>query len=138
MIIHEYNRRVQYADVDRMDFVYYGRYAEYLEAARVELIRELGLSYREIEDQGVLMPVLEYHIRYRKPAKYDDLLKIHSEIRELPETRMTVESVIFDSSGNVVAEAKVVLVFLDVAKNRPRAVPDFFLNLMKRKWQVGG
>ncbi len=134
MIQHQYTRRVQYADTDRMNFVYYGRYAEYLEAARVELIRYLGISYKEIEDRGIFMPVLEYNIRFRKPATYDDTLILHSEIREIPSTRLPIHSRIFSEKGELVAEAVVVLVFLEKERNRPVKAPDFFLTLIHQKW----
>ena len=69
--------RVRYAETDQMGFVYYGNYAMYFEVARVEALRAVGFSYREMEDSGILMPVLESHITYLKPGKYDDLLTVH-------------------------------------------------------------
>jgi acyl-CoA thioester hydrolase len=75
MYISETSIRVRYAETDQMGYVYYGHYAMYYEVARVESLRQLGLTYREIEEMGVLMPVLENKSRYLKPARYDDLLR---------------------------------------------------------------
>ena len=74
--------RVRYGETDPMKYVYYGNYAEYLEVARVELFRKIGISYNEIEQQGIWLPVSEYSIKYLKPAKYDDLLEIKTTIGE--------------------------------------------------------
>ena len=73
--------RVRYGETDPMKYVYYGNYAEYLEVARVELFRKIGISYNEIEQQGIWLPVSEYSIKYLKPAKYDDLLEIKTTIK---------------------------------------------------------
>ena len=70
-----------------MGFVYYGHYATYFEVARVEALRSIGCPYKSLEDAGILMPVTEYSIRYLKPGKYDDLLKIITTIEEFPMSR---------------------------------------------------
>lgn len=76
--------RVRYAETDRMGYVYYGNYAAYFESGRVEALRSLGLSYREMEEQGVMLPVLTFQIKYFKPAFFDDLLTIKTSVKELP------------------------------------------------------
>jgi acyl-CoA thioester hydrolase len=76
--------RVRYAETDRMGYVYYGNYAAYFETGRVEALRSLGLSYREMEEQGVMLPVLSFQIKYFKPAFFDDLLTIKTSVKELP------------------------------------------------------
>ena len=70
--------RVRYGETDPMKYVYYGNYAEYFEVARVELFRELGMSYDEIENQGIWLPVSEFSIKYLRPALYDEILEIHT------------------------------------------------------------
>ena len=117
-----------------MNYVYYGRYAEYLEVARTELIRSLGLSYREIEEKGFFMPVSEFTIRYRKPALYDEILTIKSFIREIPGSRMPIESKVYNEKGELVAEGTVTLAFVDQQRNRPVIAPAFFLDLIRAKW----
>jgi len=71
-----------------MKYVYYGNYAEYLEVARVELFRAIGISYNEIEKRGIWLPVSEYKIKYIRPAKYDDLLYIHTKITKKPTAKI--------------------------------------------------
>jgi len=76
--------RVRYAETDRMGYVYYGNYAAYFESGRVEALRALGLSYRVMEEQGVMLPVLSFQIKYFKPAFFDDMLTIKTTLKELP------------------------------------------------------
>jgi len=84
MYTAENSIRVRYAETDRMGYVYYGNYAAYFETGRVEALRSLGLSYREMEEQGVMLPVLSFQIKYFKPAFFDDLLTIKTSVKELP------------------------------------------------------
>jgi acyl-CoA thioester hydrolase len=81
-VIHEYQIRVRYAETDQMRFVYYGNYAQYFEVGRVEFLRSRGLSYKDLEAEGVMMPVVELNIKYKRPAKYDDLLTIRSQVED--------------------------------------------------------
>src|ERR1041384_8743146 len=76
--------RVRYAETDQMNVVYYGNYAQYFEVGRVESIRQLGFTYKDIEESGLIMPVVELHTRYLRPATYDELLTIKTQVRELP------------------------------------------------------
>jgi acyl-CoA thioester hydrolase len=80
--------RVRYAETDRMDVVYYANYLVWFEVARADLLRSLGWSYREMEEAGVTLPVIEAHCEYRRPARYDDEVQIHTEGRLLSPVRM--------------------------------------------------
>lgn len=84
MIHTTHSIRVRYGETDPMKYVYYGNYAEYFEVARVELFRELGMSYDEIEKKGIFLPVSEYKIKYLKPGLYDQLLEIHTYVKKIP------------------------------------------------------
>src|SRR5215471_16826613 len=77
--------RVRYAETDQMNVVYYGNYAQYFEVGRVESIRQLGYTYKDMEASGVIMPVVEMYVRYLRPATYDDLLTVKTKLRELPD-----------------------------------------------------
>ena len=77
--------RVRYAETDQMNVVYYGNYAQYFEVGRVEAIRQLGYTYKDMEASGVIMPVVEMHVRYLRPATYDDLFTVKTLLRELPD-----------------------------------------------------
>ncbi len=92
MYEHQTTVRVRYAETDPMNVVYYGNYAQYFEVGRVESFRELGFSYKIIEELGIMLPVVELNIKYLRPARYDDLLTIKSQIKTLP----TDHRIIFD------------------------------------------
>lgn len=123
MLKHDVKLRVRYAETDRMGYVYYGNYAEYLEVARVEMLRSTGISYRELEEQGVLLPVRELRITYHKPALYDDELTVRTELRSLPNVRIVFHYAILNAAGALLSEAETTLVFLDAKSGRPCTAP---------------
>ena len=107
------NIRVRYSETDRMGFVYYGNYAQYFEVARVEALRSLGINYKQMEDNGIFLPVLEYAIQYIKPGKYDDELSIQTSITEMPKVRIQFNYEVINQAKELIAKAKTVLVFLN-------------------------
>lgn len=116
--------RVRYAETDQMNVVYYGNYAQYFEVGRVESIRNLGISYKDIETAGVIMPVVEMHVRYLRPAKYDDLLTIKTTLRELPgDHRIEFFQEVYNETEKLLTSGRVVLYFLDAATNQKTAMP---------------
>lgn len=118
--------RVRYAETDQMNVVYHGNYAQYFEVGRVEGIRSLGLSYREIEARGYLMPLVELHVRYLRPAQYDDLLTIKTEIRELPSGhRIEYHHEVYNEAGKLLTTGRVVLYFLLAATREKTTIPLF-------------
>lgn len=135
-MIHTTNSiRVRYAETDPMKYVYYGNYATYFEVARVELFRTLGISYDEIENQGIWLPVSEYNIKYLKPAFYDEILEIHTFIKKIPGVRVEFEYEIYNSSKQKITEAKTTLFFLDSKTNKIVKCPDFLMKMIKTNWQ---
>ncbi len=117
--------RVRYADTDQMKMVYYGKYAEYLEVARTEALREIGISYKSLEDSGILLPVYEYSIKFLKPAKYDDLLKIETIIPIKPSVKLVFNYIIFNQLEEKLSEATTTLVFLNSSNNKPTRLPEY-------------
>ena len=134
MIHTTHSLRVRYGETDPMKYVYYGNYAEYLEVARVELFRELGIPYDEIENQGIWLPVSEFSIKYLKPGLYDEILEIHTYIKKLPGVRIEFEYEIYNSSNEKITEAKTTLFFLDAKKNKVVKCPDFLMQLLLKNW----
>ena len=134
MIHTTHSLRVRYGETDPMKYVYYGNYAEYFEVARVELFRELGMSYDEIENQGIWLPVSEFSIKYLKPALYDEILEIHTYIKKIPGVRIEFEYEIYNSSNEKITEAKTTLFFLDAKKNKVVKCPDFLMQLLLKNW----
>ncbi|QNS42663.1 acyl-CoA thioesterase [Chryseobacterium manosquense] len=135
MIHTTHSLRVRYGETDPMKYVYYGNYAEYFEVARVELFRELGMSYDEIENQGIWLPVSEFSIKYLKPALYDEILEIHTYIKKKPGVRIEFEYEIFNNSQQKITEAKTTLFFLDSKTNNIIKCPVFLMDLIEKKWQ---
>ncbi|MBL0342071.1 MAG: acyl-CoA thioesterase [Bacteroidetes bacterium] len=131
MIKSEIAIRVRYGETDRMGYVYYGNYATYFEVARVELLRTLGVNYRTMEDDGISLPVLEYKIKYIKPAFYDELLDIKIVINELPGVRIKFEYETYNSEKVLLNVAETTLVFVNTKNMKPCQPPDFLLEKMK-------
>ena len=113
MFIHEEKIRVCYADTDQMGYVYYGNYARYYEIGRVEALRNLEFSYKELENSGVMLPVYEHTSRYHQPARYDDLLTVKVSIRSLPHVRMIFNYEIFNEAGVLLNTGETTLVFVE-------------------------
>lgn len=123
MFTHETTLRVRYGETDQMGYVYYGVYPLYYEVGRVEALRSLGLSYRAIEDGGVMLPVHDMQVRYHRPARYDDLLTVRTTILAPPTVRISFRYEVLDASGTLLNEATTTLVFVDRATNRPCRAP---------------
>ena len=124
--MYEFNTqvRVRYAEADPMNVVYYGNYAQYFEVGRVESLRNLGLSYKGIEDMGIMLPVVELNIKYLRPAKYDDLLTIKSQIKELPtEHKIIFDQEIYNEEGKLLTIGKVKLYFMDSKLGKRASMP---------------
>ena len=119
--------RVRYAETDQMGYVYYGNYAQYLEMGRVEWLRKLGVSYKSMEDSGVMLPVVRMTIHYKNPGKYDDLLTIHTVLKEVPSVKITFDYEIANEAGDRIITAEVVLAFINMETNRPMKCPDYIL-----------
>ena len=130
MYISETNVRVRYAETDQMGYVYYGNYAMYYEVARVESLRQLGLTYRELEAMGVMMPVVEHSSRYKAPALYDELLTLRTTIKELPGVRIRFYYEIFNENKKLINEGETQLVFIDMKTNRPCRAPEAMTKLL--------
>ena len=132
MYISETTIRVRYAETDKMGYVYYGNYAQYFEVGRVEALRDLKTSYKEMEDTGVMLPVYEFNIKYLKPAFYDDLLVIKTTIREIPTAKIKFDYEIYNQKGDLLTTANTSLVFINMAKNKPCSAPESFIEKIKK------
>lgn len=123
--------RVRYAETDQMGFVYYGHYAAYYEVARVEALRSLGLTYRSLEEDGILMPVVENKSKYIRPARYDDLLRITVRIVELPQKRIKFNYEIFNESDALINVGETLLAFVDRESGKACAAPPDIVEVLK-------
>ena len=124
--------RVRYSETDRMSYVYYGNYAQYFEVARVEALRSLGISYKEMEEEGVLLPVSEYKIKFLKPGFYDELLTVKTTIIKLPSVRIFFHYETFNEKSELLNTAETTLVFVDAKTMKPCQAPKHVLECLEK------
>ncbi|MEN8121549.1 MAG: thioesterase family protein [Bacteroidota bacterium] len=127
MVIFDSKVRVRYGETDKMGYAYYGIYPQYYEVGRTELIRNFGLSYKKLEDDGIMLPVLSLDIKYLKPAFYDDLLTIKTKIVNMPVVRIEFEYEVYNQNNELLNTGKTTLVFIDAQTRKPRKAPEDFL-----------
>lgn len=132
----DYVLRTRYAETDQMGVVYYGNYPQYLELGRVEWLRDIGFSYKAMEEEGIMMPVVSLQIQYKKPALYDELITIRTKLKELPSTKIEFNYEIFNEKGELLSTANTILVFVDAKTFRPVRCPEKVLNLIKSKIEM--
>ncbi len=125
MYISETTTRVRYAETDQMGIVYYGNYAQYFEIGRVESIRQLGYSYKQMEEDGVMLPVTELNIKFLRSAMYDDLITIKTTLRDLPiDHKIIFHQEVFNEAGKLLTTGTVSLYFLDVKTKKRAEMPE--------------
>ncbi len=131
MLVSKTKLRVRYGETDQMGYAYYGIYAQYYEVGRVEAIRQLGFSYKDVEERGILLPVSELKINYKKPAYYDDEITITTTIKEnFTGVRITFIYECHNQKGELLNDGLVTLVCVDKTTNRPCKVPIWFTNAL--------
>lgn len=118
--------RVRYKETDQMGVVHHSNYVNYYEVARTELLRSLGLSYREMEERGVMLPVRAVEMNYIAPAHYDDLLTVKIELCEAPRVRVEFRHEVCNERGELLNTGRVVLACVDAATRRPCRAPEWF------------
>lgn len=122
--------RVRYGETDQMGIVHHSEYINYLEIARIEYLRARGMSYQELEDKGYGLPVVSIDINYKKPAKYDDELNLHTSLIEKGRCKLVFQTTINNSEDLLVCSAKVTLVCVKLDLFKPTALPEFLLDLI--------
>ena len=122
---HEFKVRVRYSETDQMGVVYHGNYAQYFEMGRVEWLRNTGISYKWMEESGIMLPVVSLNINYKKPARYDDLLTVKTIFKSQSTVKIEFDYEIFNESGELLTIANSILVFVDMKTGRPTAPPDY-------------
>lgn len=127
----DYTLRTRYAETDQMGVVYYGNYPQYLELGRVEWLRAIGLTYKEMEAEGIMMPVVSLQIQYKKPALYDELITIRTKLKDLPSTKIEFDYEILNEKGELLSTANTILVFVDAKTFRPVRCPKKVLDLIR-------
>ena len=134
MIKGDIKLRVRYSDTDQMGYVYYWRYASYYEVARVELFRNLGFSYKKLEEEGIGMPVIDMETKYLLPIKYDEEITIRTRIEKLPSSRIIFHYEILNQNNDLANTAKTTLTFINLLNKKPVRTPKELLDLIKNKF----
>lgn len=135
MLVCETKIRVYYEDTDKMGVVYYGNYPRYYEIGRTEMMRDMGLSYKEMEDSGIFLPARSMRINYIRPARYDDLLTVRTIIEKMPQVRFPIKSEIYNQHGELLNQGEVELAFFNGITNRPCKAPENFLKALEPHFQ---
>ncbi len=129
--------RPRYGEVDQMGYVYHGNYVSYCHQARTEFLRNLGLEDAMIEARGLMMPVISFHIDYKKPSSYDEELVIEVSIGELPTIKFSFDFVVRNIAGELKSKASSTVVFVDKETRQPQRVPSFVRETLERACLVG-
>lgn len=122
---HEFYVRVRYAETDQMGVVYHGNYAQYFEMGRVEWLRNLGISYKWMEENGVMLPVVSLELNYKKPARYDDILRIKTKLKSQSTVKIEFDYEIYNEQNHLLTTGYSMLVFVDMKTGRPIVPPKY-------------
>lgn len=117
--------RVRYSETDQMSYVYHGNYAQYFEMGRTEWLRELGISYKNMEESGIMLPVISLNINFIKPGKYDDLLTLKTSLVKKPTAKIDFKYEIYNQNNELLTTATSTLVFVNKVTNRPTRMPAY-------------
>jgi len=128
---NEIKIRVRYAETDQMGVVHHGNYALYLEMARIEWLRKLGISYKSMEEEGIGLPVVSFSINFKKSAVYDDVIKVKTQLKKQPTALVQFEYELTNQNNDLLCTAEVVLAFMDMKTKRPTRPPKYFLEALE-------
>ena len=134
MIENNTSFKIRYAETDQMGYAHHGNYAQYFEIGRLELLHELGISYKKMEEEGLILPVYSINTRFIQPAKFDDTVRLRTILKEIPTARITFEYEIYNAENKKISTGETVLVFVDTKKNRPIKIPQTLLNKITDKF----
>ncbi len=131
MFKHETKIRVRYGETDQMGYVYYGNYALYYEIGRVEAIRSLGYSYRQMEEEGIIMPVKKMETTYLRPVFYDQLITVRTLIQQMPDRDIVFRAELYNEDEQLVNVGIITLVFFDPVEKKTTSVPAYLEEKLK-------
>ncbi|TPD65808.1 acyl-CoA thioesterase [Flavobacterium microcysteis] len=124
---YEFKVRVRYAETDQMGVVYHGNYAQYFEMGRVEWLRNLGVSYKWMEENGIMLPVVSLSMNYKKPARYDDLIRVKTIFKSQTSVKIEFDYEIYNEKDELLTIGNSMLVFVDMKTGRPTLPPDYIV-----------
>jgi len=133
---HQIEVRVRYSETDQMGVVYHGNYIPYFEIGRVEWLRNKGVSYKTMEENGIALPIVSMTLNYKKPARYDELLTVKTKFRSQTSVKIEFDCEIWNEQNELLTTAHFILVFVDVKSGRPIAPPNYINELLKELKEV--
>ena len=131
MKIDEIQIRVRYGETDQMGVIYHGNYALYLEMGRIEWLRKLGVSYKKMEENGVMLPVVSLTLNFKKSAGYDDIINVKTQLKKRPTAKIEFDYEITNEEGEILTTASTTLVFVDKTTNKPIRAPKYILDAIE-------
>lgn len=132
MYSHEYKVRIRYAETDQMGYCYYGNYPQFFEVGRVEMLRSIGTSYKEIEEKGFMLPVVDLTVKYIKPAFYDEEITIKTIINRKPSVKIEFDYEIYNEKGDLINKGYTKLVFVNKKTMRPCHCPEYLNKIFEQ------
>lgn len=128
---YKFDIRIRYGETDQMGVVYHGNYPQFIEIGRIEWLRSLGVSYKKMEEEGVMLPVVSLSINYKKPVFYDDVISVKTFIKKKPTASIEFEYEITNQAGEIVTTASTVLAFVNMNSKRPMRCPNYILDKLQ-------
>lgn len=132
MNYHQTQFRVRYSETDQMRVVYHGNYAQYFEVGRVEWLRNIGISYKWMEENGIMLPVVSLTMNYKKPARYDELLTLKTILKKQTTVKIEFDYELYNEGGELLTTGNSILVFVDMKTGRPVVPPTYIFELLNR------
>jgi len=127
---HQIEVRVRYSETDQMGVVYHGNYLPYFEIGRVEWLRNKGVSYKSMEENGVALPIVSLSVNYKKPARYDELLTVITKFKNQSSVKISFDCEIRNEQQELLTTAHFILVFVDLKTGRPITPPDYIKSVL--------
>ena len=127
----QFSVRVRYAETDQMGVVYHGNYAQYFEMGRVEWLRNMGISYKWMEGNGIMLPVVSLTMNYKKPARYDDVLTVKTIFKSQTSVKIEFDYEIYNDKSELLTTGYSMLVFVNMKTGKPTLPPDYIIDKIK-------
>jgi acyl-CoA thioester hydrolase len=132
MEYHQTQIRVRYSETDQMRVVYHGNYAQYFEIGRVEWLRNQGISYKRMEENGIMLPVVSLTMNYKKPARYDELLTLKTFLKKMTTVKIEFDYELYNEKEELLTTGNSILVFVDMKTGKPTSPPQYISSILNR------
>ncbi|AXT50133.1 acyl-CoA thioesterase [Aquimarina sp. BL5] len=128
--------KVRYSETDQMGVVHHGNYAQYLELSRIDWLSRLGVSYKSMEESGVMLPVFALDFKFKKSAFFDDELTVKTFLRKIPTVRIVFDYEIYNQNQELLTIASSTLVFVDAQSRKPILCPPYLLKIIEKEFNA--